>query len=234
MTYYLFDLYNKDGAAQARWKGNPMRFDTREALLAFWRTHCGYGWSELNITGNDIIMYAESHYFAPAPDGTLLARYIYAPYLRRYLVTDSDGRHQDIRDWDQNIMTRRPSFYGLYSTGSKQHWHRSNGPSMWRRTAQAAAEAAHQEDVDQEERVPPVRHKAMLTWLEQEDAYEKHCFGRRSRCWKDQSKAGSQYRRHAKASKGRQSRVRQSDDSLWESLMADGFPVCLGTAEAAA
>ena len=57
MAYYLFDLYNKDGAAQARWKGNPMRFDTREALLAFWRTHCGYGWSELNITGNDIICY---------------------------------------------------------------------------------------------------------------------------------------------------------------------------------
>ena len=87
MAYYLFDLYNKHGAAQNRWASNPMCFDTKEELLAFWRVHCGRGWDDLNITGNDIIMYPESHYFETAPDGTLLARCIYAPYLRRYLVT---------------------------------------------------------------------------------------------------------------------------------------------------
>lgn len=167
MAYYLYDLYEKYGTAQNRWVGNPMRFNTKDELLAFWHVHCGHTWGNSNVTGNDIIMYLESHYLETTPDGMFLVKYLYAPYLHRYLVTDSDGRHQDIRDWNLDIKPppRRSNIYG---------------------------------------------------------------------CWKDQSKAGSQYRRHAKASKGWRGQAPQSDNSLWKNLIADGFPVCPGTAEAAA
>lgn len=226
MAYYLYDLYQQQGAAQSSWADNPMRFDTKEELLAFWYVHCGYAWENLNVTGNDINTYPESHYIETTPGGLPLVRYLYAPYLRRYLITDEAGRHQDIRDWSQEIkpLPRKSNFYGLYASGSKQHWRRASGPSMWRRTARAADEAAHQEDVDPEERVPPVRNKAVLSWLDQDGAYEKHYFSRHSRCWKDQSKAGCQYRRHARAGKGKRGQAPQNDNSLWESLIADGFP----------
>lgn len=247
MTLFLHDLYHGQAGIRNRWRANPMRFDDKAMLLNFWYYNCGHDWSQLNVTGTDMFAQTDCVFSGyDAEHDCPVYRYATEYFTRRYLVTDQDGRHVDPRIWGMPIEPIPWKYSGrwCWSPGSKTNRHRASGPAMWRGTARAAdaancsrnTDAAGDADWTETMPEPPVRSKALLSWYEQDAVYERRWYRRPSYTWKERGKIRSQHGRHDKAGKGRKDvpmRI-ENPDAIWDSLIADGFPVSPATADTAA
>ena len=179
---------------------------------------------ELNVTGKDIVTGFEK---VPGKfwfyGGTAFPCYEKVATLRRYMVTDEQGRSIDIRTWLPEIaLVKSGKYRPAHKTavskepayrrepcgqGRKQHFHRVGCPAMWRCSL---AEAMDGEDLALEADVRPMRDHSGIRkrGIKDETSYERA--ERRasrswtcSKCWKDQSKAGRQWAKHKKAKNGR-------------------------------
>ena len=113
--YYLVDLYDNFVVECADEYAVANRFIRYEFI--FGRRVVDF--SNLNVTGKDIIMY-------PSKDG-------FESCLRRYQVFDEYSRSVDIRNWDKKFfdpVKRNRRYLGIYSSGRKSHYHRLRGPSL--------------------------------------------------------------------------------------------------------
>lgn len=189
--------------------------------------------AELNVTGKDTAIGMER---VPGKfwffDGTTFPCYEKVATLRRYKVTDVQGRSIDIRTWLQEIAlvksgkyrpthkmadSKQPAYRREpCGQGHKHHFHRVGCPTMWHRSL---AEAMDEEDLVLDAEVQPVRDHSGIRrrGIKDETSFER--VERRasrswtcSKCWKDQSKAGRQWAKNKKAQNGRF--LRESIDKL--------------------
>lgn len=179
---------------------------------------------ELNMTGKDTVTGMEK---VPGKfwfyQGTTFPCYEEVATLRRYMVTDEQGRSIDIRTWLPEIALVKSGKYRpthkkanakepVYrrepcGQGRKQHSHRVGYPAMWHR---ALAETLNEEDLALDAEVRPTRDHSGIRkrGIKDETSFERA--ERRasrswtcSKCWKDQSKAGRQWAKHKKAQNSR-------------------------------
>ena len=92
---FLHDLWHTFAGQTNRWPNNPMVFESKEALLAFWHKINGVSWENLNVTGNDTLVQSTVE-----DDFSAVQTVV---YTRRYLVMDEYGRKLDPRDWNLPI-----------------------------------------------------------------------------------------------------------------------------------
>lgn len=217
--YFLHDLYAPvTKTLLPDWTASTMAFDDQDSLLLFYFRKCGNPGRTLNITGNDTYAYTLPDW-RKLPDGSMIAVPRTELATRRFLVTDGDGRHIDIREWgDPKPAKHMPRRYAR--PGKKQHRHRACGPSFRHRTVQGSVRELHKLDDGTFMQVPAVRNKTVIDPGDVWDAYERRYFRRPGRCWKDQCKATKQYARHVPKHKKSASEVRKrtsnqrKDDSV--------------------
>lgn len=217
---FLHDLWHEFAGQTNRWPSNPMAFESKEALLAFWHKTNGVSWEHLNITGNDTLVQKT------IKDDFRTVRTVIC--TRRYLIMDEYGRKLDPRDWGLPIrpLPTGPVIHWAYNNGAKNHQHRVSGPALWRGTARASFNETFELD-DVIEPAPGLRKKALMSVYDKNDIYERRRFRRPTRSWKDATKASRQYMRHKKPS----GKAARRKNAPWCVLAADGFPVTIQTLE---
>lgn len=195
-------------------------FATDKDLVAWWKKQFpspASRFSELNMTGKDTYTYVEFKYH----DGITVQEE--QTCLRRYRVTDEDGRGVDIRNWSSGLWSYVPAprtyLFGPY----KRDGRRVQGPSMYRRTAQQVQRVpeteGHKPIIDRSN----VRNKSLMSICDNLDYYDRrHDHGYYAdRSWKSQTKARRQYVKHKAYHKGPVER----DRDIFKALAEDGFAV---------
>lgn len=217
---FLHDLWHTFAGQTNRWPNNPMVFESKEALLAFWHKINGVSWENLNVTGNDTLVQSTVE-----DDFSAVQTVV---YTRRYLVMDEYGRKLDPRDWNLPIrpLPDGPVVRRIYNRGSKNHRHRVSGPALWRSAARADFDRAF-EIGDSIEQAPGLRKKALMSLYDKNDIYDRRRFRRPTRSWKDATKAERQYMRHKKPG----AKAVRHKTTPWGVLAADGFSVAIETLE---
>lgn len=217
---FLHDLWHTFAGQTNRWPANPMVFEDKEALLAFWYKVNGASWENLNVTGNDTLVQST------VEDDFSTVQTVVC--TRRYLVMDEYGRKLDPRDWGLPIrpLPDGPVVRRVYNQGSKNHRHRVSGPALWRGAARADFDRAF-EIGDNIEQAPGLRKKALISLYDKNDIYDRRWLRKPTRSWKDATKAKRQYMRHKKPG----AKAARHKNTPWGVLAADGFPVAIETLE---
>ena len=227
--YQLYDLaYDAKNRLMDRdWPTNPMVFDTKSDLLDFWKRKIG-DFRELNVTGKDNKIENEYTTTTSCVPGLLGYTTIEHRVLKRYLVIDESGRHMDIREWE-NTPIRTGSTHTCAVVpfiGEKYHLHRTDGPSMYRRTRRANTDDRFEELENGEMvAVPGIRSKTVIRADDVWEHYGRPTKGVCSKSWKDQTKADRQYRQRKKGSTRSVQQGTNTEDMTWVNLERDGFPV---------
>lgn len=217
---FLHDLWHTFAGQTNRWPANPMVFEDKEALLAFWYKVNGASWENLNVTGNDTLVQST------VEDDFSTVQTVVC--TRRYLVMDEYGRKLDPRDWGLPIrpLPDGPVVRRVYNQGSKNHRHRVSGPAIWRGAARADFDRAF-EIGDNIEQAPGLRKKALMSLYDKNDIYDRRWLRKPTRSWKDATKAKRQYMRHKKPG----AKAARHKNTPWGVLAADGFPIAIETLE---
>lgn len=217
---FLHDLWHTFAGQTNRWPANPVVFEDKEALLAFWYKVNGASWENLNVTGNDTLVQST------VEDDFSTVQTVVC--TRRYLVMDEYGRKLDPRDWGLPIrpLPDGPVVRRVYNQGSKNHRHRVSGPALWRGAARADFDRAF-EIGDNIEQAPGLRKKALMSLYDKNDIYDRRWLRKPTRSWKDATKAKRQYMRHKKPG----AKAARHKNTPWGVLAADGFPVAIETLE---
>lgn len=197
------------------------RFMTERNLTAWWKRQFPLPesrFSELNMTGKDTYTYVEFRYRVgelPVPETT--------SYLRRYRVTDEDGRSVDIRNWASDLWTHMPAPRTYSFPPYKRTGHRLHGPSMYRNTIRQAQAMPEIEGVRPIVDRSAVRNKSLMSIDDNMDYYDRrHGHGYYAdRSWKSQTKARKQYAKH----KTHHKEPMPKDRDIFKALAEDGFTV---------
>lgn len=184
LKFFVQDLYT-----------GQVWFGTQGEIAAWWKQHNGKNnFSQLNMTGNDT-------YRMEMPVYTDDRNILWIPQYpkRRYKVYDEEGRSIDIRLWPKELWRPRPivqrsPYYG--QSGKKRHRRRGHAPAGVHRILKSACSQGYHQYIDEDELLaPPIRNKAIPSWTDIEDHYEKR-WRRMDNSWKKRSKCHKQWQRH--------------------------------------
>lgn len=221
MLYNVIDLNS----------GETIASGTCQQIAHWWRRKFkdqkgNVNFRDLNVTGKDVVICKEKDGFSLVMiDGklTLITNWVRVRYLRRYQVLDEDGRSVDIRNWSKDVWEYKPPRHRPlvldWVDGSKSHFHRTSGPSMWRGTFSSSMETADETELLEDGLPLPIQSNVDVrlpfntstVW----DYYDRHHFHRKSKSWKDQSKARKQWGKCKRSGKSQ----RREDD--WARLDPD-------------
>lgn len=199
MPLYLIDLH----------QDTTVPFPGQDELAAWWIHQYGLDFSQLNVTGNDIVTVpARTVAVWTKRDGEYVRDYItkYEQYTRRFQVLDGDGRSIDIRNWSYatwHPVRKKPGRWYFPYNGSRPHWHRVKAPSGYRRLLEARSMTLDEDDLSrltaaQAHAVLPHSKSDLERYVSSYDWYDDRVARswKSSKCWKDQCRAARQYAKH--------------------------------------
>lgn len=191
--YFIYDLHL-----------GGILFRSPDMPEVLWKCHelCGSDFRNLNVTGNDTLTVV--CWTRCGGQYSAVER-----YLRRYLVIDGENRHCDVRRWheDYGIYPKQKTLcrsWTVYST-RKRHKTRCHGPAMAGHNAREGQDDGGCSDNERNCLINRTRPRpgTIFSGIHAWDVSEWKYFQKKSRSWKDQSRAKRQYlwheRRHGAA-----------------------------------
>lgn len=185
--------------------GNVHEFKTKEELILWWKKHNGVrNFDELNVTGADCHMTETEMFYDINSQAYVTTRTpLSPPVIKRYVILDEDGRHIDIRYWDDALwevkkpcVSLKERYPELYS-GKKRHRRRHKGAAFNHRDRRDYV-SLDENDLPENFSIQNVIRSKPLSSITSWDCAEKRMTNKNTKpkCWKDQTKCNRQYARH--------------------------------------